>query len=303
MRRGLPGATITPVVENRATSLRRGIEILLALASDEAVSVGGLRVTRIATLTGHEKSQVSRALAVLAEHGLAEHVPGGRAYRLGWSCFALAARAGEPRLLEEAAPVLADLVDEVSETAHLSVLRGAEVLTLLTEPAPHAIVAQGWVGRTVPAYCTSAGRALLLDHDSTALARLFGSAPFERAAPGCPADVDELERRIRRAQQVGYARVEEESEPGLVAVAAPIRDFTGRVVAAVNISGPEFRLGTRLDATGRLVRAAATRISSALGAPAADGHASDAPAAPRAVRPARDRLGATSDPGVIKLAE
>jgi IclR family transcriptional regulator, KDG regulon repressor len=248
----------------RATSLRRGLRILSALGSDDALAAGGLGVMQIAALTGFEKSQVSRDLAALADTGFVERVPGSRAYRLGWGCFALAARAGEPRLLEEAAPVLAALGAEVAETVHLSVLRGTEVLTLLSESPAHAIAARGWVGRTVPAYCTSSGRALLLDHDRQALVGLFGPGPFERRGPNSVADVDELERRIRRARQIGYSRTVEESEPGLVAVAAPIRDFSGRVVAAVNVSAPKFRLGRRLDATGQLVRSAGDRLSARL---------------------------------------
>jgi IclR family transcriptional regulator, KDG regulon repressor len=251
----------------RGTSLRRGLEILLALGSDTAVAEGGLGVTRIAALTGHEKSQVSRALAVLTDHGLVERSPGDRAYRLGWRCFTLAARAGEPRLIEEARGALARLVDEAGEAAHLSALCGAEVLTLLTQAPSHAIVARGWVGRTIPAYCTSSGRALLLDYDRDGLVELLGLEALPPHGPNAPADVGELERRIRRARQVGYAVADEESEPGLVAVASPIRDFTGRVVAAINVSAPKFRLGARLHPTGELVRAAAKQLSDALGAP------------------------------------
>ncbi|MBV8989331.1 MAG: helix-turn-helix domain-containing protein, partial [Solirubrobacterales bacterium] len=72
----------------RGTSFRRGLEILLALGSDAALAEGGLSVTQIAILTGHEKSQVSRALAALTDYGLAERAPGNRAFRLGWACFA-----------------------------------------------------------------------------------------------------------------------------------------------------------------------------------------------------------------------
>lgn len=254
-------------MENKATSLRRGIEILLALGSDEALAAGGLGVTRIAALAGHDKSQVSRSLAALADHGLVERVPGGRAYRLGWGCFALAARAGEPRLLEEAGPVLAGLVHEVAETAYLSVLRDTEVLTLLSQSPSHSIAARGWVGRTVPAYCTSSGRALLFDHDRASLVRLFGDGPFEVRGPNSPADAAELDRLLRRTRQIGYARSDEELEAGLVAVAAPVRDFSGQVVAALNVSGPKFRLGRQLDEAGRLVSSAAGNLSAALGAP------------------------------------
>lgn len=253
----------------RGTSLRRGLEILVALGSDAAVAEGGLGVTRLAALTGHEKSQVSRALLALADYGLVERSPGKRAYRLGWECFSLASRAGEPRLIEEGRIALERLVADVGEAAHLSSLRGSAVLTLLTQPPAHAIAARSWVGRTVPAHCTSSGRVLLLDHDREALVALLGSGPFAARGPNSPVDVGELERRIRRARQVGYAVADEESEPGLVAVAAPIRDFTGHVVAAINISAPKFRLGAHLHQTGQRVRAVAEQLSDSLGAPGA----------------------------------
>lgn len=253
------------LADQRGTSLRRGLEILTALGSGESDS-SGLGVTRIADLTGHEKSQVSRALAILAEYGFAERLPGRATYRLGWTCFALAARAGEPRLRQHATLALTQLVDQVGETAHLSALRGRDVLTLLTQAPPHAITATGWVGRTVPAWCTSAGRALLLDHDRAGLVELLGPGPYPAEGPGAPADVDELHRRIRDARAVGYACADEESEAGLVAVAAPVRNFEGHIIAALNVSGPKFRLGERLLSTGELVRAAALEVSRGLGA-------------------------------------
>jgi len=198
---------------------------------------------------------------------LVESSPGGPRYRRGLRSFALAARAGEPRLLDEGRIALARLVAEAGEAAHLSTLHGTQVLTLLTQAPSQAIVARGWVGRTIPAHCTSSGRALLLDYDGQALVELFGGEQLPPAGPRAPVDVGELERAIRRARQVGYAIADEESEPGLVAVGAPIRDFTGRVIAALNVSAPKFRLGGRLHPTGQLVRAAAEQLSAALGAP------------------------------------
>lgn len=161
---------------------------------------------------------------------------------------------------------LEQLVQEVGEAVHLSALHGAKVLTLLTQPTSHAVAARNWVGQKIPAYCTSSGRALLFDHGPDALFELFGPESFPPQGPNAPADVGELERRILRSRQLGYATADEESKPGLVA-AAPIRDFSGGVVAAINVSAPKFRLGTRLDPTGELVRAAAGRLSEGLGAP------------------------------------
>jgi IclR family transcriptional regulator, KDG regulon repressor len=247
-----------------STSLRRGLAILFVLGGDEAVGRGGLGVTRIAELVGGEKSQVSRALKVLAEHGLVEREPDTLAYRLSRRLFALAARAADERLLDEARPVLRRLVDELEERAHLSVLQGADVLTLRSESPPHAVQAAGWVGRIVPVHCTSAGRALLCDHTRDDLASLLAGVELASAGPNAPRDADELYDRVAAARTRGYAVVDEELEPGLVAVAAPVRGFDGRIVAAVNVSAPKFRFGRRLRAAGEAVKAAADELSGAL---------------------------------------
>lgn len=252
------------MVAPRATSLRRGTEILVALGSDEAVERGGLGVVRIAELVGREKSQVSRALSALAASGMVDRDPASRAYRLGWRLYALAARSGRPRLISLAGAVLDGLVAEIGETAHLSVLQGGEVMTLLSEAPPYAISANGWSGRTVPVICTSAGRALLFDHDLPTLEKLVGSASFAGLGPGAPSDVAELYRRIEAGRDRGYATVDEEFEDGLVGVAAPVRDLSGRIIAAVNVSGPKFRLGGQLSATGEAVRAAAQALTEAM---------------------------------------
>jgi DNA-binding IclR family transcriptional regulator len=83
-----------------------------------------------------------------------------------------------------------------------------------------------------------------------------------------PSEVDSLPQlaaKIREARRDGYARVHEEFEPGLAGVSAPVRDFRGRVVAALNVSAPAERLGGRLDAAGRVTARAAARISADLG--------------------------------------
>lgn len=252
------------MVVERATSLRRGTAILIALGSDEAVANDGLGVVRIAEIVGQDKSQVSRALSALAASGLVDRDPDSRAYRLGWRMFTLAARAGRPRLIRLAPPVLAGLVAQLGETAHLSVLQGGLVLTLLSQAPASAISAQGWSGRTVPVACTSAGRALLIDHDLEALEALIDPQSFAGLPSRAPGDVAELHRRIRAARDRGYATVDGEFEPGLMAAAAPVRDLSGRVIAAVNVSGPKFRLGKRIREAGEAVRSAAQALGDGL---------------------------------------
>lgn len=243
---------------------------MIALGQDEALATNGLGVTAIAARTESEKSQVSRACSVLADVGLIERDAVTRRYRLGWRLFALAARAGEIKLLDAAPSALDELVAALAETAHLSVRQGTRALTLLSRSPRWSVTANGWAGRTVPLTCTSSGRALLLDHGRPELAVLLDEADFGRYGPGAPRDLDQLNARITAARAKGWAVADEEFELGLVAAAAPIRDFTGAIIAAVNISGPKFRLGARLDEAGRTVSAVADSLSAVLGAPGRD---------------------------------
>jgi IclR family KDG regulon transcriptional repressor len=224
------------VVASSSGSIGRALDVLLTLGDDEAADIGGLGVVRVAELLGRDKSQVSRTLKTLAAHGMVDRDPDTLEYRLGWRLYALAARTARSRLLSLAPAHLRGLVDELGETAHLSVLQGDEVLTLLSERSPRLVQASDWSGHRVPAYCTSAGRALLLDSG--------GAAPD---------------------QELGYAAVDGEFEAGLVGAAAPVRDFRGQIVAALNVSGPKFRLGEHLEAAGVAVKRAADALSEQMG--------------------------------------
>ncbi|CAN5672509.1 IclR family transcriptional regulator [soil metagenome] len=253
--------------QTRETSLRRGVAILEALASDQAVRDGGLRVTDLVDVVGREKSQISRTLRTLAELGLVER-DGDARHRLTWRFYLLGTHGGRSRLVEQAAPLLRRLVDALSERAHLSVLQGDQVLTLLSESSPHSVQSAGWSGRTVPCWCTSSGRALLFDHGLEALQALCGDTDFTGRGPNAPRSVADLYQRTRQARDRGVAVVSDEFEEGLVAVAAPVRDLGGRLVAVLNVSGPTFRLGRDTDPAAGAVTNAADQLTRALGQPA-----------------------------------
>ncbi|SEP00308.1 IclR family transcriptional regulator [Amycolatopsis saalfeldensis] len=234
--------------------LRRDLDLLEALASEEGQRAGGLGVVRLAQLTGREKSQVSRALKALAEEGVVERDPDTLEYRMGRRLFSLVARTVEDRLARAAEPVMRALSADLEETVHLCVLRDQEVLTLLSVSG-HSFRVHGWEGRGVPADRTSAGRVLLLDATPDELYVRFPSQD------GLPA----LWAKIQDARAHGFARVEEEFEPGLSGVSAPIRDFRGRVVAALNVSAPHPRIAASLSAAGLATAAAAATVSDHLG--------------------------------------
>lgn len=243
-----------------SSGVHRAMAILLTLGTADTDN-GSLGVVEIARRVGKEKTQVSRALKVLEETGMVDRDPDTLGYRLGWRMFALATNVSQQRLLAEAPSVLRRLVSATKERAHLTVLDGDGALTLMSESPMRAVQTASWVGRVVPLHTTSSGRALLFDHHDNEIRHLLADVAFDAAGPKAPQDIDDVIARVHHAGARGYALVDEESEEGLVAAAAPIRDFRNRVIGALNVSAPKFRLGHCLDRAGHMVCAAANQFS------------------------------------------
>jgi DNA-binding IclR family transcriptional regulator len=223
---------------------------VLEALGDDGAARDGLGVVRLAERVGADKSQLSRTLQTLDEHGFVQRDPDTLAYRLGWRVFALAVKVGESRLIAEAPSVLRQLVAELGESVHLSVRQGDAVLTLLSEEPLHTLHAPGRVGGLTPIGNTSAGRVLVMD-----------LADDELEALGLGSNLP----RIAEARALGYAIVREEFEPGLIAAAAPIRDAAGRVIAALNLSAPRFRFDDRLEPAALRIVEAAAALSRSIG--------------------------------------
>jgi DNA-binding IclR family transcriptional regulator len=230
------------------TSVRRALDVLGTLAS------GPLGVQAVAEALDVEKTQVSRTLKVLFEEGFAERDPQSLEYRLGWRLYALAGAAGDSLLRQDAPKAIRMLVRELGEAAYLTVREGDAALTVLSEQAGRSVQAREWIGRVTPLNCTSSGRALLFglaDDEIAALLRTgTGELPGTRRAPRT---VDDVVERLRQERPVGYVISAEEYEIGLTAVAAPVLDFRGTPMAAVNVSVPSFRLTP--EVLGRIVAA------------------------------------------------
>jgi DNA-binding IclR family transcriptional regulator len=242
------------MVRTNASGLRRDLELLDVLADHD-----GIGVVRAAELVGREKTQVSRALASLTEEGLVERDPDTLGYRLGWRLYALAARTNDARLVAVAGPYLRRLVAQIHETVHLCVLRGGDVLTLLSESPTHAFRGVGWEGISVAVPATSAGRVLISDWEPDAVRDWF--------TPERVDDLGALLEELARIRMRGYATVDEEFEVGVVGCSAPVRDFRGRIVAALNIAAPKGRLGDKLDLAGRLTAKTAGELTARLASP------------------------------------
>lgn len=273
-----------PPSRRNSSGLVRDVEILDLLA--EAGGDQGLGVVRIAQLLDRDKAAISRALATLCDAGLIDRDPQRLGYRLGSRLYALAARTHEASLDQRARPVLRSMVHTLRETAHLCVLRAGNVLTLASEPSPRMVSTAPWTGTVTAAWRTPSGRALLSDWDGSTVdewyavhgqddplvetTRVDATGVFGVLQEPTPTtrvvhDLTTLHAELDRIRRRGYATSDEELEHCVVAASAPVRDASGAIVAALNVSAPKSRLGGRLDELGPHVARYAATLSAELG--------------------------------------
>jgi IclR family transcriptional regulator, KDG regulon repressor len=227
-----------------------------------------LGVTEIAERTGLHKSTAHRFLVNLEAVGLLERDARSQRYRLGLRMFEMGGIVLEQMSLwDEALPFLEGLVTDSGETGHLAVLERGEAIYIEKVEARRALRIPSAMGRGYPAHATSLGKVLLSDlgeDEVRAILDAHGMASYTRTTT---TDVDRLLAELRGIREQGYAVDDEEYDEGLRCVGAPIRDHTGRVVAALGIGGPVTRVTPeRVDDLSRLVIAAADGLSRRLGA-------------------------------------
>lgn len=261
-----PGAEPATARRSRALRLTKDLDLLRGLAADATGE--GLGVVRLATQIGRDKSQVSRSLRALVETGLVERDPSTGRYHLGLELYALAASTAERRLLSVAPDVLRNLAGTLDETVHLCTLHGIDVLTLRSESPPARATAWGaWEGETAPAHATSAGRVLLAGLSPAALRDRYHAAELSGHAPQSRVQrVEDLAGVLSEVRAAGVSVVREEHEQGAIGISAPVHDFRGERVAAVNVSAERRLLEARLDEVIAQVAGAAVRLSRLLGA-------------------------------------
>ncbi len=238
-----------------------------ALRSLELIAEAGeLGVTELGRRLGVHKATASRLAATLAERGLLDRDPASDRYRLGFGLIRLAgaAMAGLD-LVSSARPTLEDLAERTHETVTLGVLSGDDVVSIDQVTGTRSIVSVSWVGRRTPMHATSTGKVLLAEMDEAERERRL-RLPLERATKRTITDPSQMRSQLEEVGRRGYAQTLEELEEGLNAVAAPVRQADGAVVAALSVSGPAFRMRpVDLPRIGRVTIEAAQAISRRLG--------------------------------------
>jgi DNA-binding IclR family transcriptional regulator len=248
----------TPVRNN---GLERDLEIIEAVAAAAPVPQ---RNGDLAIATNREKSQISRAISRLLDNGLL--LRQGPGVVVGPRLYAIARFTFEAQLVSASRGEMHGLVHKFGETVHLTVLQGLEVITIQSESPVHGFRALSWMGVAAPSYMTSSGRVLLSGLSDEQIEKLY---PLNKKIAGAPTNCltktgAELLTTLNKIRKDGYATVVEEYEPGLVGASVPIRDFSGSIVAALNVAAPKARFEPHLIPAALEMMKASERITKSL---------------------------------------
>lgn len=243
-------------------SLGRGLKLL-----DYVVSAGKpVELGELAWLLKVERSSAHRLMATLIASGFIVQ-DSQKKYLSGPAILELASKIGGREQVHDIAnPYLNELAEKTGETAHLGVLGRGQVVLTNSVASNHTLAVTSRVGSSEPLYCTALGKALICEMDSNELKKVFDAIKFQRYTNSTITSLTKLQRECLQVNKDFLAKDDEEFREGIRCLASPVKNFSGKIIAAVGISGPKSRLGDKEFAKcGELVRKTAVDLSKRLG--------------------------------------
>lgn len=257
-------------IESARSSDISGVQVVdrvAAIFQCLSESNSDLGVGDLSRQTGLSKATVHRLLVALEQYRLVEQDLDTRQYRLGLKLFELGTHAvANVDLLRAAKPHLEEISKLTGETTHLGVERDGSVLYVAKVEGWHALRMPSRVGTRAPLYCTAMGKVLLANMSAQDRERTVGRVQMAKRTDRTITSLEALNAELAGVEANGFAVDNEELEIGLRCIAAPVRNYTGEVVAALSISGPVTRISvTRTSEIATLVVGAAATVSAKLG--------------------------------------
>ncbi|WP_201260766.1 IclR family transcriptional regulator [Embleya scabrispora] len=244
-------------------AVERAMDVLLLFGRSGRPDLG---ITEIATELNLTKAAVHRILTALRTRRLISADPTTRRYALGPAAVALGrAYLARTDLRLLAAPELRGLADECGETATLSVRRGDARLYVDQVVPAQELRIEVILGTPYPLHAGASSKAMLAFLSDGEIDGYLAQRELEALTAKTITQVDKLRRELAAIRKRGYAMSVGERQDGAVAVAAPVLDHDGVVIASLSVAGPQTRFRTRLGDCAPAVVAAATRLSAEFG--------------------------------------
>lgn len=216
-------------------SVERALSLLCAFTEEHPE----LRISELVAGTGLGQSTVSRLVGALESLGFVVQDKRSGLYRLGPRVVALAGIAlNQSTVGRQARQIAQNLAHDLGLGANVAERHGAELFYLCHFEGRLAPRSYTLLGRGGPLHATGLGKSLLSDLTADEVAEVVGDGPYLEYTPRTITDAKTLTRELDEVRSRGYATEVEELAFGRACIAAPIRDRSGRVVAALSVSGP-----------------------------------------------------------------
>lgn len=250
-----------PEDKYRAPALSKGLDILEYLASE----ADGKTQAEIAKTLGRTTSEIFRMLMVLRKRGYVHLSEEDDRYSLTTKLFEIAHRHPPVRRLTSiAGEAMQKLANRINQSMHMAILHSGKVLVIAQVDCSDNNITAVRLGAQIPLYDTSSGRVLAAWMDEESLAGLLADA-----GPGTGDRQADFVRDLPSVRAAGYAQNESFTIAGVINIAAPVHDMTGRVVAAITIPFVRRLSGTNtvsIDGAREELLAMSAMISKRLGA-------------------------------------
>jgi len=255
-----PGSSPTLRQPRHSQSLERGLAILACYTPERPV----LGIAELAEQLGTTRSTTHRYVSTLVSLGYLEQ-DSSRKYRLALGAIDLGAALNATGLGEHARPELQALARRSCYSAEIAVLDGLEILVAGRVLAGTRAAVDASL--RLPAYCTSMGKVLLAYLPGEQQAKLISEMQLLEHGPRTITSVAALHAQLQDVRREGFAIDDEELMGGTRAIAAPVRDESGDVIAAVGLVtyGKVIEAGELVDWHGAALLATAERISRRVG--------------------------------------
>ena len=191
-------------------------------------------------------SSVHRILDTLNYLNYVDKLPNSENYQLGLKTLELGmAKLSQIDLIKEAMPFLAELSRKSNENVYLAVLFEGMVFYQSKMEAFRTVKLDTHLGTRACFNCTALGKVLIAFLPKHEREKIYQSVGFHRSTKNTIINKKKFEKEINKVKKQGFAIDSEENEEDIQCIAAPIRDYSGRVIAAVSISGPSYRFNVQ----------------------------------------------------------
>lgn len=251
----------------KLSKLNQSVEKVLQIVEIMAHERQPMRLQDVAAKCDIPASTVLRMLNTLLVYGYVNQDPHSLRYSLSLKFAQIGSRVCEQVSLRDIAhPLLVELSQACQESSCLAVEQERELVYTDVQDGPDSMLKiMQRIGKRAPMHSTGIGKLLLLNYTDQQLDEYIAEKGLPSLTPNTMTTKQALVDKLTEIRRQDYALDDEECELGARCVAAPIRDYTGRIVAGVSVSGPVSRLTMeRIAEIVPVVKGTADQISKAL---------------------------------------